>query len=81
MKIYTKEAIYEPVEFNHYIDQSDKGVTHVIDFVVESDIDSIEESFDNSVVATKDFAYSLSGYELIEYYEIGNGLVQIICVK
>ncbi len=82
MKIYTKAAQYEPIEFNHYIDHSDKGITHVVDFVIELDnIDSIEEEFANSVIATKDFAYSLSDYELIEYYEIGNGLIQVICVK
>lgn len=82
MKIYTKEAQYEPIEFNHYIDQNDKGVTHVVDFVIESDnIDSIEEEFNYCILATKDFVYSLSGYELIEYYEIGNGLIQVIYVK
>lgn len=82
MKIYTKEAQYEPIEFNHYIDQSDKGTTHVVDFVIEPvDIDSIEEEFSSTIVATKDFAYSLSEYEVIEYYEIGDGLVQVICVK
>lgn len=82
MKIYTREAQYEPIEFNHYIDQNGEDLTHVVDFVIESDnIDSIEEEFNSSVIATKDFAYSLSNYELIEYYEIGNGLIQVICVK
>lgn len=82
MKIYTKTAQYEPIEFNHYIDHSSKGITHVVDFVIESDnIDSIEEELTNIIIATKDFAYSLSDYEPIEYYEIGNGLIQVICVK
>ena len=82
MKIYTSMAQYELIEFNHYIDQSGDSIIHVVDFVVElSNIDSIEEEFSNFLISTKDFAYSLLNYEVTEYYEIGNGLVQIICVK
>lgn len=82
MKIYTKMAQYEPIEFNHYMDQCSNGTIHVVDFVIELEsLDSIEEEFSNSIIATKDFAYSLSGYEVTEYYEIGNNLVQVICVK
>lgn len=83
MKAKTFEAQYELMEFNHYMDHNEENPTDVVDFVVESNnIDFIEKEFDNLFVicTDKDF-YVFSNYELIECYEVGGGLIRVICVK
>lgn len=83
MKAKTFEAQYELVEFNHYMDHNKENPTDVVDFVVESNnIDFIEKEFDNLfVICTEKDSYVFSNYELIECYEVGGGLIRVICVK
>jgi len=83
MKAKTFEAQYELVEFNHYMDHNEENSTDVVDFVVESNnIDFIEKEFDNLfVICTEKDSYVFSNYELIECYEVGGGLIRVICVK
>lgn len=83
MKAKTFEAQYELVEFNHYMDHDKENPTDVVDFVVESNnIDFIEKEFDNLfVICTEKDSYVFSNYELIECYEVGGGLIRVICVK
>ena len=83
MKAKTFEAQYELVEFNHYVDPNGEKPTDVVDIVVESDnIDFIEKEFNNLfVVETDKSSYVFFDYELIECYDIGGGLIRVICVK
>lgn len=83
MKAKTFEAQYELVEFNHYMDHNEENPTDVVDFVVESNnIDFIEKEFGNLfVICTEKDSYVFSNYELIECYEVGGGLIRVICVK
>ena len=83
MEAITFGAQYELIEFNHYIDHESEETTSVLDIVIKSNaIDCIEKEFNNLfVIDTEKTSYVFSSYELIEYYEVGGGLIRIICVK
>lgn len=83
MNIKTFEAEYDLIEFNHYIDKSNDKIIHVLDMVVKTEeIDYIKEELSNIFIVDADKnSYVFSDYELIECYNIGAGLVQIICAK
>lgn len=81
MEVKTFEAQYELIEFNHYID-TESGVS-VVDLVVKMDnIDFVEKEFDNTfIIEANNLTYVFSGYDLNEYYEVGDNLIQVVCVK
>lgn len=83
MKAKTFEAQYELVEFNHYVDLNEEKPMEVVDIVIEFDnIDFIKKEFDNLfVIETDKDSYVFFDYELIECYEVGGGLIRVICVK
>ena len=83
MKAVTFGAQYELIEFNHYIDQESEETVNVLDIVIKSNtMDCIENEFNNLfVIDTEKTNYVFSNYELIEYYEVGGGLIRIICIK
>lgn len=83
MKVVTFGAQYELIEFNHYIDHESEETVSVLDIVIKSNtMDFIEKEFNNLfIIDTEKTSYVFSKYELTEYYEIGGGLVRIICVK
>lgn len=83
MKVKTFEAHYELVEFNHYIDHDKKEPVSVVDLVVKSDnIEFIQKEFDNIFIVEADkLSYVFYNYELTECYEVGDGLIRVICVK
>lgn len=85
MEAKTFEAQYDLTDFNLYMDNNtdiDEVVT-VVDFVVESNnIDFVKKEFSNMfVIDTGKVSYLFANYELIECYEIGEGLIRVICVK
>jgi hypothetical protein len=83
MKAKTFGAQYELVEFNHYVDNEREKPVNVVDLVVESDnIEFIENEFNHLfVIETGDSSYVFNEYELTECYEVGGGLIRVICVK
>ena len=83
MEVKTFGAQYELIEFNHYASHDEENPIEVLDVVIESnDVDFIEEEFSGLfVVDTKKESYVFSNYKPIEYYEVGSGLIRIICVK
>lgn len=82
MKVKTFEAQYELVEFNHYMDYNNNS-SNVLDLVVECDnVDFIKQEFDNIfIIDTGQDHYVFSDYSLTECYEVGSGLVRVVCVK
>ena len=55
-----------------------------MDFVVEGeeDVEFIEKEFNNMFVVDNDkVCYLFADYELNECYEVGDGLIRVICVK
>ena len=83
MEVITFGAKYELIEFNHYIDHESEKTVSVLDIVIKTNaLDFIEKEFNNLfIIDTEKTSYVFSDYELTEYYEIGGGLVRIICVK
>jgi hypothetical protein len=83
MKAKTFGAQYELVEFNHYVDSGKEKPINVVDFVVESDnIEFIENEFSHLfVIETGETLHVFNDYELTECYEVGGGLIRVICVK
>lgn len=85
MNVKTFEAQYELIEFNHYIGyDEEKGKTvGVVDIVVKCDnVDFIKKEFDSTfIVESEGLSYVFSDYSLSEYYELGGGLIQVICIK
>ena len=83
MKAKTFEAQYELVEFNYYVNHEEDKIVNVVDLVIESDnINFVENEFNNIfIVDTDKDSYTFSGYELIECYEIGGGLIKVMCIK
>ena len=83
MKAKTFGAQYELVEFNHYVDSGKEKPINVVDFVVESDnIEFIENEFSHLfVIETGENFHVFNDYELTECYEVGGGLIRVICVK
>lgn len=83
MTVKTFKAEYELVEFNHYIDHSHDEPVSVIDLVIRTnDIDYlIDELGSLFAIETDKHSYVFSGYGLSEYYEVGEGLVKIVCIK
>lgn len=83
MKAKTFGAQYKLVEFNHYVDNEKDKPVNIIDFVVESDnIDFIKEEFSHFfVIETGESSYIFNDYKLTECYEVGGGLIRVICVK
>ena len=83
MKADTFGAQYELIEFNHYIDQNTPETTSVVDLVIKyDDPDSAAKDFNNLfVVETKKTSYVFNNYEVTECYDVGGGLVRLICVR
>lgn len=83
MKADTFGAQYELIEFNHYIDQNASETTSVVDLVIKHDNpDYVEKDFGNLfVVETEKISYVFNDYEVVECYDIGSGLIRLICVK
>lgn len=82
MHIKTFGAEYDLVEFNFYIDHENNSAS-VLDVVVETDdVDLIAQELSNLfVIEAENTHYVFSNYKPIEYYEVGGGLVRVICVK
>lgn len=82
MEIKTLEAQYELIELNHYIDYS-KTEVNIIDMVIKaSNIEFMEDELSNAIVVSSDsYFYSLTDYELIECYDIGNNLIRAVYIK
>ena len=83
MQIKTFKAEYELVEFSHYIDHSHDEPVSVIDLIVRTnDIDYLVDELGNLfAIETDRHSYVFSGYEISEYYEVGEGLVKVVCIK
>ena len=78
MQIKTFKAEYELIEFSHYIDHSHDEPVSVIDLIVRTnDIDYLIDELGNLFASETDrHSYVFSGYEISEYYEVGEGLVK-----
>lgn len=83
MKAKTFGAQYGLIEFNHYMDHEKDHPTSVVDIIIEcNDISYINDEFTHLfIIITEDCSYVFTNYEVIECYEIGGGLVRVICVK
>ncbi len=84
MKAKTFEAQYKVIDFNLYIENEGDETISIVDFVIESDdIDYVTEEFSNIFVIENDnrISYLFADYKLSECYEIGEGLIRIICIK
>ena len=86
MEAKTFKAKYKVIDFNLYLSEDkDRNETiSVVDFVVEGeeDVGFIEKEFNNMFVIDNDkVRYLFADYELNECYEVGDGLIRVICIK
>lgn len=83
MIVKTFKAQYELLEFNHYIDHSHEEPVNVVDLILRTnDIDYVKDELNSlfAIEAGKQ-TYVFSGYEISECYELGKGLVKVVCIK
>lgn len=77
-----KNARMECVEFNCYFEEVGEELRSQIELLVEANVDEIEEVYSNPFLVEMEHQTCVfDGYELWEFYEVGNGLVKIVCIK
>lgn len=83
MKAKTLKAQYELIEFNHYLDESNDEPISIVDFVIKCDnVEYAEDEFSYIfIIETEKTSYVFYDYEVNECYEVGNGLIHVVCVK
>ncbi len=77
-----KNARMECVEFGCSFEEVGEELRSEIELLVDADVEEVEKVYSSPfLIEMEHQTYVFSEYELWEFYEVGNGLVKIICRK